>query len=176
MMQEQKDTLDDLLGGLPRDVAPSRELWSGIARGLERRPHRFVPFALAASVCTVCAAAALVFAVMHGRTVVPVATLSVAAQVPSFDEPRDPAYRAARMELEKTFNERLAMMDATTRGKIEASLTVIRQAHEEMRKALATQPSDPVLEQLLESTWNDEFELYDDVVRNTQPAIVRSRT
>jgi hypothetical protein len=35
--------------------------------------------------------------------------------------------------------------------------------------ALAAQPDSPVLEQLLASALHDEFDLYDDVVRTTQP-------
>jgi hypothetical protein len=93
---------------------------------------------------------------------------------PNFDEPRNPAYQAARAELESSFKERLAILDPKTRAKVEASLAVIQQAHEDMRRALEAQPSNPVLEGLLESTWQDEFDLYDDVVRNTQPAMLRS--
>jgi hypothetical protein len=66
------------------------------------------------------------------------------------------------------------MLDPGTRAKVEASLALIRQAHEEIRKALAAQPADPVLEHLLESTWHDEFDLYNDVVRGTQLTMLRS--
>jgi hypothetical protein len=66
------------------------------------------------------------------------------------------------------------MLDPKTRAKIEGSLAVIRKAHEDMRQALEADPSNAILEGLLESTWQDEFDLYDDVVRNTQPAMLRS--
>jgi hypothetical protein len=79
----------------------------------------------------------------------------------------------ARDTLEKTFRERLALLQPDARAKIEASLAVIHQAHEEIRKALGSNPSDPVLEQLLESTWHEEFNLYDRVVQATQPAMMR---
>jgi hypothetical protein len=96
------------------------------------------------------------------------------SKTPGFDEPHDPAYLAARADLEKSFRERLAILEPRTRAKIEASLALIRQAHEEIRKALVAQPADAVLEHLLESTWHDEFDLYNDVVRSTQPIMVRS--
>jgi len=52
-------------------------------------------------------------------------------------------------------------------------LAVIRQAHEDIRKALAADPESPVLEQLWESTWHEEFDLYDRVVQATQPPMTR---
>ncbi len=77
----------------------------------------------------------------------------MAAQAAVFEEPRNPGYVAARAELlEVSFRERLALLDPATRAKIEASLAVIRRAHEDIRKALASDPASPVLEQLWQST------------------------
>jgi hypothetical protein len=65
-------------------------------------------------------------------------------------------------------------LDPATRARIEASLAVIRSAHEDIRKALAGDPGSPVLEQLWQSTWHDELDLYDHVVRATQPTMTRT--
>jgi hypothetical protein len=73
-----------------------------------------------------------------------------------------------------TFRERLALLDPATRARIEASLAIIRKAHEDIRKALASDPASPVLEQLWQSTWHDELDLYDHVVRATQPTMTRT--
>jgi hypothetical protein len=89
------------------------------------------------------------------------------------DEPHDPGFLAARAALQETFSQRLAMLDPTTRAKIEANLEVIHRARTDIRKALAANPGSPVLEQLLESSWHDEFDLYDDVIRTTQPTLAR---
>jgi hypothetical protein len=97
-------------------------------------------------------------------------TASVGA---SLAEPRDASYLATRAALEKTFHERLALLDPATRAQIEMSLTSIRAAREDIAKALAAHPESPMLEQLLESAWHDEFNLYDDVVRTTQPTLAR---
>jgi hypothetical protein len=86
-----------------------------------------------------------------------------------FDEPRNLSYVAARNSLELDFRERLALLDPATRAQIEVSLAVIRRAHDDIRKALARDPASPVLEQLWQSTWHDELDLYDHVVRATQP-------
>ena len=91
----------------------------------------------------------------------------------NFGEPNDPRYLAARAELERTFNQRLGELDPATRAKIEADLASIRKARDDIRKALAAQPDSPVLEQLLASALHDEFDLYDAVVRTTQPTSAR---
>ena len=80
----------------------------------------------------------------------------------------------ARDAVEKTFRERLALLAPATREKIESSLAVIQKAHEDIRKALAADPQSPVLEQLWESTGQEEFDLYDRVVQATQPTMTRT--
>ena len=177
-MNDSKPSLDELLARMPRDIPPARNLWTNIALDIERRPRRIGMWAMAASLAAICLTGALTLAIIRGmaaRAPDPVTQIARASdRPPNFDEPRNPAYQAARAELESSFRERLAILDPATRAKIEASLAVIRQAHEDMRRALEAQPSNPVLEGLLESTWQDEFDLYDDVVRNTQPAMLRS--
>ena len=167
-------SLDEQLEDLPLDVPPPRNLWSGIAVRLERRPRRARPmlFAAAAAVAGACVASTLTWAVLHGRPASP--AMELAARAPTFDEPRNASYVAARDSLEGSFRERLALLDPATRAKIEASLAVIRRAHQDIRKALANDPASPVLEQLWQSTWHDELDLYDHVVRATQPTMTRT--
>jgi hypothetical protein len=169
-----QNSLDEQLANLARDVPPPRNLWPGIAGRLQRRPRRARPmlFAAAAAVAGACVASALTWAVLHGRAASPATQLAVRAR--SFDEPRNASYVAARDSLEGSFRERLALLDPATRAQIEASLAVIRRAHEDIRKALASDPASPVLEQLWQSTWHDELDLYDHVVRATQPTMTRT--
>jgi hypothetical protein len=176
-MNNPRPDLDALLSTLPREVPVSRDLWPDIAGGIERRSRRLVPLALAASVLAVCASGALFW--VAGRGWLPAHTTAAASRPatgrePSFDEPHNPAFLAARAALEAAYRERLATVDPATRAKIEASLSLIRSAHEQLRLALAAQPADPVLENLFETTLDDEFDLYDSVVRGTQPSIIRS--
>jgi len=167
-------SLDEQLESLARDIPPPRNLWPGIARSLRGSPRRARPmvFAAAAAVAGACLASALTWAVLHGRQAPPAPQLA-AAHAPTFDEPRNPRYVAARDSLELNFRERLKLLDPATRAQIEASLAVIRQAHEDIRKALASDPASPVLEQLWQSTWHDELDLYEHVVQATQPAMTR---
>jgi hypothetical protein len=173
-----RKSLDAALANLARDIAPPRNLWPGIRARLHERPRRTRPmaFAAAAGIAGACLASALTWVILHGRpqSSVTRAEAAIAAAAPSFDEPRNPRYVAARDNLEANFRERLALLDPATRAQIEASLAVIRRAHEDIRKALANDPASPVLEQLWQSTWHDEFDLYDHVVRATQPTMTRT--
>ncbi len=182
-------SLDDALAALSLDIEPSRNLWPRIAGDLQRgrrRPHALA-FAAAAGIAGACLASALTWAVLHSRpsastpavtaktsTVLTQSVRPTAAQAAVFDEPRNPSYVAARDELQVSFRDRLALLDPATRTKIEASLAVIRDAHEDIRKALASDPASPVLEQLWQSTSRDELDLYDHVVRATQPTMTRT--
>jgi hypothetical protein len=184
MSDPWQKSLDEQLADLARDVAPARDLWPGIAARLGRSPRRArsMWLAAAAGVAGACVASALTWAVLNGRTSaplsapvsVPSSVPAVAMRAPSFEELRNPRYVTARNSLEVDFRERLALLDPVTRGKIEASLAIIRQAHEDIRKALASDPESPVLEQLWQSTWHDEFDLYDHVVRSTEPTMTRT--
>ncbi|MGB6357007.1 MAG: hypothetical protein WBF21_23760 [Steroidobacteraceae bacterium] len=175
MNDPMKKSLDDLLADLPRDVPPPPYLWSGIGRRLQRRSRSSRPVALAAAagVAGACLASALTWAVLHGRSTAPAPVVVAAAPAPSLDGPRNASYVAARDSLEVSFRERLALLDPATRAKIEANLAIIRQAHEDIRKALASDPASPVLEQLWQSTWHDEIDLYEHVVQATQPTMTR---
>jgi hypothetical protein len=169
-------SLDDQLADLPRDVPPPPNLWPGIVQRLPRRARRPRPLILAAAagVACACLASAITWAVLHGRGVSTAPAIRAAAQIPTWDEPRNASYVAARDSLEQSFRERLTLLDPATRAKIEANLAIIRQAHEDIRKALASDPASPVLEQLWQSTWHDEIDLYDHVVQATQPTMTRT--
>ena len=172
-MNDRQDSLDGLIAGLPRAVAPPGHLWPRIAARLSGRTRHMQPMALAATVAIAAAGLASFFtwAVLESRSVPRV--IQTVAATNSFEEPRDPKYVLARNAVEKTFRERLGLLEPETRAKVEASLAVIQKAHEDIRKALAADPQSPVLEQLWESTWHDEFDLYDRVVQATQPPMTR---
>ena len=174
MKVASRKSLDELLAELPLDMPPPRNLWRGIHRRMDQHPRRTRPmaYALAAGLVCACVASALTWVVLHGGPASPVAEL--AARAPNFEEPRNPSYLAARDDLELNFRDRLTHLDPATRARIEDSLAVIRRAHEDIRKALASDPQSPVLEQLWQSTWRDELDLYDHVVQATQPTMTRT--
>ena len=167
-----KDPLDEMLEKLPRDIAVPRNLWPEIERKIKRTPRSFAAVAFAASIA-VCMLGAVTWAVLHSKAKGVMEPRDAISQLRSFDEPSDPGYLAARGELEKSFTERLATLEPNTRAKVEANLAIIRRAHEEIRRALDDQPANPVLQHLLDSTLHAEFDLYDNVVRGTQPSMLR---
>jgi hypothetical protein len=173
MNDRQQDSLDRLIASLPRDIVPPANLWPRVAARLVSKQRHAPPMALAAAIAMAAAGLASLFtwAVLQGPSA-PRVIQTVAASS-SFEEPRDPKYLLARDSAAETFRDRLALLDPATRANIEASLSVIQRAHEDIRKALAADPQSPVLEQLWESTWHDEFDLYDRVVQATQPAMTR---
>jgi len=172
-MTDRQDSLDRLIANLPRDVVPPASLWPRVAARLSSRARHSPPMALAAAIALAAAGLASLFtwAVLQGPSVPRV--IQTVAATTSFDEPRDPKYVLARDAVEKTFRDRLALLEPATRAKIESSLAVIQKAHEDIRKALAADPQSQVLEQLWQSTWHDEFDLYDHVVQATQPSMTR---
>jgi len=168
MTERPENSLDRLLEELPRAVAARRDLWPGIASAIGKsRRKRSWYMAAASAAAAACLATLFTWAVMQ-RNAVPQLIQQASVQR-AFDEPRDPRFVRARNELEKTFAERLVLLKPETRTKIEASLAVIRQAHEEIRQALIADPQSVALEQMLQSTWHDEFDLYESVVQATQP-------
>jgi hypothetical protein len=167
MTTDPRTELDRRLAVLPLEIAPPGDLWPAIA-GAARRPRAprgAVPAALAAGFICLIFGAVAAWMVLQVRR---------AAPMPPYPEPQTPAYRAARERLEETFHERLAQLDPATRARIESSLDVIRAAREDLRRALGAEPGNPLLEQLLESTLHDEFDLYDRVVSSTQPSQTRT--
>jgi hypothetical protein len=132
---------------------------------------------MAACVAAAAACVASVFTWAVLRKATEPSGLSLVAQqqnAPVFGEPTDPKYLKARAALEKTFNERLALLDPSTRVKIQASLSTIRKAREDIRKALQADPASVVLEDLWQSTSQDEIDLYDRVVQTTDPSTTRT--
>jgi hypothetical protein len=172
MNHRPQKSLDQLLEQLPKEVQPPGALWPRIAARL-RAQHRNPPLALAAGIllAAACLVSLITWGVLQRPSVPPV--IQSAGGRPSFEELKDPKYVLARDMQKKTFEERLALLDPATRTKIETSLAVIRQAHEDIRKALAADPQSPVLEELWQSTWHDELDLYDHIVQATQPTMTR---
>jgi hypothetical protein len=88
----------------------------------------------------------------------------------------DAEYRATRAALEQTYRERLALLAPDTRKRIEQDLALIRSAHDDIQQALTRDPDSRVLLELLQSTTEQEFDLYSTVGRTTAPLAPRTTT
>jgi hypothetical protein len=159
---------------LPKDVAPSRDLWPGIAARLQESPRRAAsfswPMALAAGLLVAAVSALLTWGIVREPEVPPqVATL----------RPADPAIvpvnygtnsaltareLAARDELLVQFRSRLEGLSPQTRETVVRNLAVIQQAANEINAALVQDPASGLLNELLLDTYKRELQLYSKVV------------
>jgi hypothetical protein len=170
------NSLDDRLAQLPHELPLQRDLWPAIEAAITaaetaRRPQRRVPPALAAGLAI--ALTAGIIGWQAGRH----SGLSASAPgAEGFAVPADPEYVKTRASLERTYQDRLALLEPVTRERIEHDLAIIRAANADIRHALAADPQSAVLNRLLASIWQQEFDLYATVVRTTEPAMQRNRT
>ncbi len=181
-------SLDAHLAALPAEAEPSRDLWPGILAEISAEPRgqgasrvRW-PFALAAGVAVAIAAGYVGW--LGGRSAPtevaaasgPVPSRSEAQRLVGFAAPSGTDYLATRASLERTYSEHLQMLEPRTRARIERDLDTIRNANADIQRALAADPQSPVLNRLLESIWQQEFNLYATVARIKDPAAQRTRT
>jgi hypothetical protein len=175
--------LDAQLRSLPLEIAPGRDLWPGVAARLEaahpatqvtaRRPAW--PWQAAAAVVLVAGSSLLTATLLDSRvppiqpaaTVVPAtATPDAAVVLPVAFGPAgnlDPEYLAARERLTQMLGERIASLPVSARAKLEFNLAEMRRAADEINAALAEQPGDPLLEELLLKTYQDELAVLSNV-------------
>jgi len=78
-------------------------------------------------------------------------------------------YLQARADLGKRFEERIKTLPPSTRAKLERNLAELRHAANEIATTLAEHPSDPLLQDLLMSTYQRELQLLADVNDVTAP-------
>ncbi len=72
-------------------------------------------------------------------------------------------YFKARAALDAEFEQRIAALPPATRAKIESNLADLRRAANEIATTLAQHPSDPLLQDLLMSTYQSELQLFANV-------------
>jgi hypothetical protein len=179
----RRDPLDEALASLPEDVAPQRDLWPQIRAEIEKTPiaaptlanrAQSTWFRLAAGVVLVLGSSFVTYYItresMQAQVVQVTPEAVPAPQVIgqpasfSFGSQRLGAgYTNARAELDKRFQERLASLPPAARAKVESNLADLRRAAAEISGTLAENPSDPLLQDLLMSTYQSELQLLADV-------------
>jgi hypothetical protein len=172
-----RDPLDAALASLPASVAPQRDLWPQIRAEIEQTPIAAPKsvvqsnwFRLAAAVLLVLATSFVTYYVTRQSLQQQVAQVTPEAapapqltgQPASFtfgSERLGAGYMNARAELDKRFKERLAALPPADRAKVEKNLADLRHAADEISATLAQHPSDPLLQDLLMSTYQSELQL-----------------
>jgi hypothetical protein len=163
---ESQRRVDAALQSLAREVEPGRDLWPDIMSRLEpRSKHRAPAWAWqAAAAVLLVAVSSLVTAGLVRRSSAPVAQVAAPAVRPhavpaalGSDNALNADYEAARRQLGADLEQRLATLPPSARQKLESNLAEMRRAAEEINAALARQPGDPLLEELLLNTYQDEL-------------------
>ena len=172
-----RDPLDAALASLPESVAPQRDLWPQIRAEIEQTPIAAPKsvvqsnwFRLAAAVLLVLATSFVTYYVTRQSLQQQVAQVTPEAapapqltgQPASFTFGRErlgAGYMNARAELDKRFKERLAALPPADRAKVEKNLADLRHAADEISATLVQHPSDPLLQDLLMSTYQSELQL-----------------
>jgi len=158
------ERIDATLACLPHELQPARDLWPGIESRLEPRRRRGTWAWQAAAAIALVAVSSLITAslVRRADTTVartdapdPQARVTKAAFGPSYS--LNAEYDTARRQLATDLEQRLAGMPPSARQKLEANLAEMHRAAAEINAALARQPGDPLLEELLLNTYQDEL-------------------
>ena len=159
--------LDEALERLPRSVDPGQDLWPAIAARLqpgEARPRTRWAWQAAAAVLLVVGSSVLTANLVRrddarvaGSPVMGPAAVEVMPAAYGSAYTPDPGYLAARQKLAKMLESRVDRMPPSARQKLESNLAEIRRATAEINAALALQPGDPLLEELLLNSYQDEL-------------------
>jgi len=187
--QDAAARLDARLGKLPLEVAPGRDLWPDIAARIEERAQpgasttrRAAGLWQAAAAVVLVAGSSLLTASLLDRSVlmqqsavpaVPakaIAASDAAVAMPAAFGPAgqlDPEYVAARRQLTQVLDQRIAALPTSARAKLEFNLGEMRRAADEINAALAEQPGDPLLEELLLKTYQDELAMLSNISQLT---------
>ena len=176
--REPVTRLDEVLDLLPRHIEPPRDLWPEIESRLEpraaRRGRRW-PWLAAAAVLLV-VGSSLITANLVRREA------AVTAQAP-FERPDaavmrtafgpgqtlGPGYAAVRQQLADSLEARIGRLPPAARAKLEANLAELHRATAEINAALELSPGDPLLEELLINSYQDELAVLASVNQLTGP-------
>ena len=149
---------------LSPSIEPDRDLWPEIAAGIRRcAPARAArPWwqQLAAAAVLVTVSSTLTYLVLLDRTPVsqnPMAPLHTQPASFGGQYTLGPGYSDARAELVVTLDGRLPALSEETRQLVEKNLRDIRSALSQINAALAEDPNNVLLQQLLLSAYQDEL-------------------
>ena len=194
MSERHDDPLDQALAALPSDVPPSRDLWEGIRAEIAKTPivtdtapvvyrHTSRWLQMAAGVLLVLGTSVTTYVLTRqsmqrettqlARDTVP-APLATATPVAFGPEALGADYLNARADLDRAFEQRIATLPPATRAKLQRDLADLRHAAREISDTLAQHPSDPLLQELLMSTYQRELQFLADVNNITSAASTRT--
>ena len=164
---DNEQVLTRALDRLPRGISPARDLWQQIAVQLDGasvpKPNLL----------------RLGFGLVAGLMIGVVSLMSLSAHPllgrAGLENLESGPMTSERSQLLAAYRDRLAGLDPTTRVRVERDLANVRAAELDLAEALKASPESPVLSRLYASTVQQEFDLYDVVVRTTELVSIRTR-
>ena len=170
---ERDDALLRAAARLPESIEPPRDLWPGIAAQLgtqerDNAPARPWLLALAASVALVAVTAGVTWRIAVERPAAPAPTpVAATTTTPAPETPTTATGELMflRAQLLDTLDDNLARLPADSQRVIVDNLLVIRASLSAIEEALAADPNNPSLQQLLYTTYEQELSVLADVNR-----------
>ena len=165
-----RDRLEALLDrsrALPAEVAPPADLWTAVHQRIVPRPSlgaRHVWLLAAAALLLVAVSSAVTALLVRRPPSVavrhePGPAQPAALRLPVAARAVDADYQAVIRELDESLAARRAQLAPETIAKVEASLRVVDQAIGEARRALAADPANRDLVDLLAASYERKLEL-----------------
>lgn len=180
--QSFDDKLMEAARALETEVAPEHDLWPNIENAIARpsRTRWNTVFAQAAAVLLlVGASSGLTYLAMNEKT--PVATLITDNTGLNYKRASfgghytlGPGYQDARSGLRAQLEEELERLSPEARAEVEKNLNAIRAAINEINRALADEPDNVLLQELLLSTYREELSVMIKVDRVVNAAMLRT--
>jgi hypothetical protein len=190
--EDRLERLDAQARRLPVDIPPERDLWPGIAARIAEAPApesgprdwRMVG-AIAAAVALVAVSSMVTLWVAGPRepavVAVPSAPSGMTRQARTIpggatfgpDVSLGPKYERARQQLSRDLDEQLSALPPESRDVVEKNLAQIRQALSEINSALAEDPGNLLLQQLLMAAYQDEMSMLMEMNRMAQSLTTR---
>jgi hypothetical protein len=180
-----EDKLTRAASQLAKDISPERDLWPGIEAEIvepraEPRRRGWTPILAqaAAVVLLVGASSSLTYLAVRGdgATVVPVPTPNYEFSRAAFgaNYTLGPDYQDAHADLASSLDEQLAKLSPEERDDVERTLAVIREAIDDINTALAADPDNAYLQELLQKTYREELNVMRRVGGLTRSVMLRN--
>ena len=178
-MNDDKLTRD--ASRLAKEISPERDLWPEIEAAITAPPsrQRTPMLAQAAAVVLLVGASSGVtyLAVKDDRvTTIPVPTPEYEFSRAAFgaDYTLGPGYQDAHADLASRLDEQLAKLSPEERDDVEKTLAVIREAIDDINAALALDPDNAYLQELLQKTYREELTVMRRVGGLTRDVMLRN--
>jgi len=148
---------------LSTEISPNRDLWPGIEAAINRphQPRWTLRFAQAAAVVLLVGASSMLtyLATKDQVQVVEVVPAGLVFEQASFGGryALGVGYQEAHRDLEAQLNEELLRLSPTAREEVEQNLAMIRGAIGQINEALAEEPDNALLQELLLQTYREEL-------------------